>query len=184
MRCHVYLCFILMLTTLSGCGFAPLYGPQNAALQQDLQKIHVAPIKDRIGMQMRAHLQHRLNPMGIPQDFQYRLAITLSFANTDLAYLKDDTASRKQSTVTAKYILKDIKTGKRLTSGTVKGVGNFNIMVNSDYSTLVAEEDARQQGILLAAKALELELAHYFQVQALLRQEAAVSHALVVPEAA
>ena len=153
------------MLALSGCGFTPLYGPQNARLQEDLQKIYVAPIKDRVGMQMRSHLQARLNPSGATPAPLYRLAVSLTFATSDLAYLKDDTASRKQSTVTAKYTLTEIKTGKRLNAGSVKGVGNFNIMVNSDYSTLVAEQDARQQGILLAAKALELSLANYFRGQ-------------------
>ena len=57
----------VLLALLAGCGFEPLYGlsgRSEPSVVAALAGVHVAPIPDRIGQQLRNDLLHRLTPGG------------------------------------------------------------------------------------------------------------------------
>ena len=64
---------IVLLLTLSGCGWAPLYAdPQSGPASAELRAIHVAPIPERIGQRLELALRNSLNPTAEPTRERYR----------------------------------------------------------------------------------------------------------------
>lgn len=152
--------FLLFCTT--GCGFQPLYGEENTFLIEDLSHIKINLIADREGQLYRNHLLPLLTPMGQPTKPLYTLTVNLTFSPLELAYLKDDTASRMQIQLTTSYILKDLKTGKVSTQSSFPVFVDYNIVTESDFSTVLAKETATERAIFLSVQQLRVQLADYF----------------------
>ena len=103
---------ILVLASLAGCGFQPLYAPgkdDDKPALESLAATRVLPIKDRVGQQLHNLLRDRLNPSGQPSMPAYLLEIELSKRITELGIRKDETATRANLTMMARYKLHDVE---------------------------------------------------------------------------
>lgn len=143
---------------LAGCGFHPMYGGN---LAPELSSIYVEPIAERDGYELRNTLIDRLDSDGRPEGKKYRLKITLNEASQGIALQNDATITRYNNTLDARYVLTDAK-GDILTQGTQTELSAYNV-VNSPYSTLVAQQDAGVRAAQDMAERIHLDLGVWFR---------------------
>ncbi len=127
---------------LAACGFHPLYGRGNdAASAAELESVYVPPLKDREGQLVHTYLTRGLNPDGRSGPTQYRLEIGLTSSTSDLGIRQDQTATRRNLTLSAQVQLHDIDTNKVVYRTTSSVVISYNI-VEAHFATVSAQEDA------------------------------------------
>jgi len=150
-----------ILLFLSACDFKPLYGTENAGATQELHKIMIKSIPERLGQVMRQNLIHALTPAGQPRHGTYILEVTLKYSVSGGVYLTDDTASRMNVVLATDYKLLD-KAKKILTKGKFSSQEGYNVVIGGDYATVIAEEKAKTHVAELSAQEIKLRLADYF----------------------
>ena len=151
----------LVALALAGCGFQPLYGPRQAALRPELSAIRIAPIRDRIGQQLRNLLAARLAPRGEAARPRYLLTVSLNRTITKLGVRKNTTVTRANLTVQARYALSRLADGRPLVSGHSRATTSYDIVL-SPYATLVAEADAERRALEVIGEDIALRLSFYF----------------------
>ena len=156
----------ITLVLLMGCGFQPMYARQTGApaVSDQLALIYVDSIENRTGQILRNHLLDRLTPLDAAAEARYRLSIDLRFSQESVALERDETVTRKNLTVTAGYILRDVMQRKTLTHGSVRTVAAFNV-VQSDFATLSAERDAERRAVKELSEEITTRLAVFFTGQ-------------------
>ena len=158
---------ILILLSVTACGFRPLNHPRLAggAVGQGLQDIKIEFIEDRIGQELRNQILDRLNPYGPPDRALYSLSIDLAEGVQNLGIRKDDSSTRANLIINAQFQLSDLQTRRSLTTGTFRSVNSYDILT-SQYATQTAKEDARRRGAEQIANHIETRLSLYFLEQA------------------
>ena len=157
------LAFIALLG-LGGCGFHPLYGGVNSAMQATLSTIYVEPVPDKIGYELRNKLIDLLDGPGTPAGAQYRLSLTLTTTTQGIALQNDATITRYNDTLTVTYVLTDMA-GKVVTQGTETGLSAYNVLpsgANANYGTLAAQQDADRRAAEDIAERIRLDLNVFF----------------------
>ncbi len=158
----------LALPGLGGCGFKPVYGTASSAAVAPegsaaaLSNVSVDIIPDRTGQVLRNLLIDRFYQDGRPQQPAYRLAVGLTAAREDLGIRKDATATRARLRLVADYQLIDVRTGQTLYRTFSRSIVSFNLL-EAQYATLVAEEDAYDRALTELAEDIRTRLALYFQ---------------------
>lgn len=149
---------------LAGCGLQPLYGRHAAggSTLGELQTIRIAPIQDRPGQQLHNALRNEVNPRGQPVDPRYLLDVDLVISKQEIGVRKDETATRANLVLSGTYRLTRIADTVEMTNGVAKSIVSYNI-VDSEFGTYAAEQDALQRGIDQLAEQLRLRLAAYFE---------------------
>lgn len=156
----------LLAVTLSACGYRPLYGNSsiNPGLQSDLSTVKVAPIADRPGQILHTELVRRFNPTGANSATAYKLKVTLSQNIQKLAVLQNTSATRANLNLTATYTLIQNNTGNKIREGRLRAVASYNL-IDSDYATRIAEDDARERALKSLAEQLHQQVAFYLHSQ-------------------
>ncbi len=153
---------VLIATLLSGCGFRPMNSPQGSgAGHPELAAISVTPIADRVGQLLHNRLLDLLNPRGRPVSPRYGLNIQLSESIEQIGFRKTELATRANLRLYAVYTLYDLTSRQTLVSNKQSVVSSYNIL-QADYATLVAEEDARSTAARELADEIRVALAVYF----------------------
>lgn len=154
---------LTVLTTLAGCGFAPLYGKhgQGAPTEVALNQVQIAQIPDRSGQMLRNRLMDRMYQDGRPVDAAYELVVWLSETEAGLGIRRDATASRTRLDTTAHYKLTRKSDGKELINQTIRASVSFN-QLDAQYATLTAREDARSRALNEIGEQIVNRLALYF----------------------
>lgn len=163
-----------VLLALGACGFQPLYGTKDEVpMSQELALVDVAPIKDRIGQELRSRLLDALTPKGAPDRPRYSLSVLLTETIEQTAVQKTAFATRANMTVTASFTLTDLRapSGRRpddlrtpsdkrpaILSGAAKVVSSYNIL-NSTFATLAAENEARSRAVAEIAEDIRVQIA-------------------------
>ena len=149
---------------LAGCGFEPLYGERDQAVATEslLNRVAVPPIENRVGQLARIELTNRLTPTRPAPMPLFTLNVKLSESKTSLAVEKDSSATRANLTIDAAFELKRISDGAKLTSGSVRSVNSYDIL-QSDFATLAAEQNARRRGAKDVADGIIDRLAIYLR---------------------
>jgi len=141
----------------AACGFKPLYGTDGAPAAE-LAAIVVDPIPDRLGQQLRTHLEILLDPRGAGAPERYRLNIRLDVESDDVAIRRDETATRRDLSMAATYVLTDLSDGSVATRGRATTVNSYNV-VASDVATRAGERDSLEAGVRRLAEDIKLRLA-------------------------
>lgn len=154
---------VFVASVLYGCGFRPLYGDSetNASVTQSLAQVSVELIEDRIGQKLRNFLLDRINPAGESAHPRYSLLVTTTSSRTDLGIERDETATRAILILNADYSLLDRVTQKPLLQGSLQSTNSFNI-VDSDFATLSAENDALDRAAREISDDIKTRLGLYF----------------------
>ena len=154
---------LALIGLLAACGFHPLYGRPagDAGVTPQLAQIFIEPIADRIGQVLHNQLRDRLTPNGVPLQPRYRLNVGLDFAKSPVAVQKDESVTRLNLTVRARYVLADARNGTTVSSGTTRSVAAFNV-VRSDFATLSAERDAERRAVRDVGDEISTRLAVFF----------------------
>lgn len=157
---------LFALLSLAACGFRPLYaGGPNSARRLELSQITISPISSKVGVDLRNELIDRITPDGEPVYPQYRLDIKLSEYREGLGIQKDTSVTRWNYQLAADYQLVDLGTGKMITRGTASSMTSYSV-VDSQFATLSAENDAKEHASVDLGDQLELRLALFFDQRA------------------
>lgn len=140
---------VMLLAPLAaaGCGWTPLYADRETGpADVELQAIRVDPIPERIGQRLELALRRSLNPDGISTPSRYVLHTTLIVTRLDLGVQSQGLGTLGRVDVRATYTLSDAKTHTALLTDISHVFESFDIVAN-EYSTVVAEEDARNRAV-------------------------------------
>ena len=142
------LCTIGLLAT-AGCSLQPLHAQRSdggGSAVDDLSNVYIKPLTDRSGQILHNFLRDRLNPRGQPATPAFQLQVEVSESTTELAIREDETATRADLKLKAKYVLTQGRNKQILLEGDVRTVSSYNIL-ESQFATYTAEEDARKRGL-------------------------------------
>jgi LPS-assembly lipoprotein len=150
----------VMATLLLGaCGFQPVYSVQRNANAAALATIAIAPIEDRMGQQLRTLLRAGLSPKGPADRALYRLTVKLTETKAELALRKDESATRANLTLSAAFVLERLPPyPPGIANGSAISINSYNVL-ESDYATLSAENDARARALRTLAEEIRLRVA-------------------------
>ena len=141
----------------AGCGFEPLYATDGSARDR-LARVQIDRIADRAGQQLRNQLLLSFPPGDPAAPSAWRLRVTLKEDKRELGVRKQDVATRANLTLTARYVLEDAVSDKKVLSGELRSVNSYNIL-RSPYGTLAAERNARARAVRQLADGLTARLA-------------------------
>lgn len=163
---------LLAVLLVCACGFRPLYLKQgeDQGVAADLTRVRVLNViatdrlDDRLGQKLQNLLRERLNPDGRTARPLYRLAMTLKVTKERTGVQITEEATRARLRVNATFRLTDAAGKELLTSGSAKSVNSYNI-VESEFATLSAENDAADRAIREISEEIRLRLGLYMQRQ-------------------
>jgi len=137
---------VLLIVQLAGCGFRPLYGETTRQdVIQEFSEIQVAPIKDRIGQQLKNELELLLHSRGKSAKPRYRLSARLNESRSSLAVKKSAIATRANLRLVSRFRLQGAGSGS-IEEWTNTITVSYNIL-DSEFATLMAEKDARKRAV-------------------------------------
>lgn len=135
---------------LAGCGFHPLYaGHARNGFDADLAAIRVNTIADRQGQVLAIALRDGLNPRGARVETRYTLDVKLTAGRENIGVRPDGTASRSEITMTAAFILKDVRRPADtavVLQGITHSVSSYDIL-DDNYATVVAQHTAEDRTV-------------------------------------
>ncbi len=149
---------------VAACGFRPLYGTppsKELALGDQLARIRIEPLENRVGQQLHNLMRDRLNPAGPPGKPKYDLSLSLTSLTERTGIRVDETATRANLILRATYRLLDRETELVLVQGRSQSFNSYNIL-DAFYATTVSEADALERGLREIADEVALRLAIYF----------------------
>ena len=154
----------------AGCTVQPLYGtgPVSATgapatgMAAELASIEVAPVDDRVALEMRNHLIFLLTGgAGRTESPRYRLELTALARRSAAARITrrvDDEPTSQVVTVTATYRLVDARTGLPLSTGTRSAMAAYDLS-RQEFSALRAQRDAEDRGAREVAELIRMAVA-------------------------
>ena len=161
----------VLVATLAACGFHPLYKKDSAdvaAVTSDFAQVRIVTVRaanpefDRLGQQMHNLLIQRLNPDGTPSDPRYRLECDLSVQRERTGIQITEEATRARLTVMVNFRLLPVAGKEALYAGSEQSVNSYNI-VDSQFASLSAENDAATRAVREISDSIKLRLGIYFQ---------------------
>lgn len=152
-----------VILLLSACGFRPLYGTtpkvENGSVAHTLAQVQIDNIPDRSGQYLRNALMDRFYRHGRPADPLYTLQVTDLHENlTDLDITKSSSATRAQLRLDAEITLVDHRGAQTAMKRRLVAITSYNVL-NSQFTTRVSEEAARQSALDDLAAQIERHLA-------------------------
>lgn len=156
---------IFIITTLTACGFHPVYGVNkytNVGVEEHLSQIQIGNIKDREGQHLRNELIDRFYRDGRPAYPLYSLSvIDLSERITELDITKDAESTRGQLQTTARIVLRD-QDSAILLERTLSSTASFNVLA-SEFTNRVSEQATRENTLNDLARQIEQQIALFFK---------------------
>ena len=159
---------VISLFLLSACGFSPIYGDyKNATAQNTVNRyfneIDIAIIPNREGQYLRNALIDNLYNNGTPTNTRYDLRFSPVKENIyDFDITVESEATRRQLRLSTTMQLIDKATKQVLLSRRLTALTSNNVL-ESEFSTLVTEQNARENALNDLARQTERQLALYFQ---------------------
>tara|TARA_Y100001936_G_scaffold254029_1_gene323736 strand:- start:32254 stop:32826 length:573 start_codon:yes stop_codon:yes gene_type:complete len=156
---HLVSMFVVALVSLFqvGCGFQPLYSQAGAANSQALSSVAILPISDRRGQILRKFLLERMSTNLGTQSTKFTLRVELSESKSNINIGRDESATRANLFITAKFALTRRAGGGKY-SGQILSTNSYNVL-DSDFATLSAENDARNRALKSLAEEIRLRVA-------------------------
>ena len=151
---------------LGACGFTPLYGDHgpsaDAGVRTELNSIYIGNIPDQPGQYLRNALMDRFYSTGRPgADARYHLTVApVAESRTELDITKTSDSTRAQLYLSTSMVLTD-SGGAELMKRSLNAVTSYNIL-DSQFTTRVAEESARRQALDDLARQIETHTLLYF----------------------
>lgn len=163
-RAVVFKGCVLAATTLIGaCGFRPLLSQaEGENVRSQLAAVRVAGPGGRLGQHLTTALEDNLDPTSTGKPVRYDLAIRLRNTNSALALQLDNTITRYNVTLTARFVLKDSASQEVLYRSRVRRVASYNVR-RAPFATLTAKQDAERRAAKEIADDIRTLLALHFQ---------------------
>ena len=135
----------VMVLSATSCGFKPLYGDHPSSVSQaSLAQVRLPPLRDRVGQLLHIRLSKGMHPRGKPRNPVWDLVIKLTTRTENLGIRKDETATRANLTLEARFELRQIATGRVSFKGRSVITISYNIL-ESRFSTLASRTDATRR---------------------------------------
>jgi LPS-assembly lipoprotein len=153
---------LLAALSLSSCGFTPMYGTQaGKPTAQNLEQIDIAIIPNREGQFLRNALMDRFYTSGVPTAPTHRLKIsTLQEQTYNFDITVDSEATRRQLKLSTAMHLIDLETNKTVLNRPLLSIASYNVL-QSEFSTIVTEQSARENALNDLARQIERQLSLY-----------------------
>lgn len=150
------LAMALAALLLPACGFQPLYATNAGAAAPGLRHIALKSVDapEDIAPAVTRAFERRMATA--PGAAKYDLLITATEQAERLAVQIDASVTRYNYRIVGRYTLVNRATGKQ-TKGAVTSISSFNV-VNSQYSTLHAEDAAREKAANQLAEDIERDI--------------------------
>jgi LPS-assembly lipoprotein len=147
----VRLAGLLAALLLAGCGFRPLYLPENASgsiAANELAAIYVPVMGERAGQLMRQALQQRIEGAGTGIAKRYELIAPPGISGEGIAIQRDNSTTRVRLNGTATWTLRKLDVARTvLATGSARAVDGFNVL-NQQYFAADLENAAAQKRII------------------------------------
>ena len=157
---------LLLLGTLAGCGFTPLYGTTGAGAGPgaDLGQVSVALIPNREGQELRQALQDRLEAGGGGTSSRYDLYVSLALADGALAITQESGSTRIRVTGTASWTLKGQDAAHTtLASGAAHALDGYNVINQQFFQADLSQGSTNRRVDEALADQITQQLAVYFK---------------------
>ena len=163
MSLYKYAQISVVLILASGCGFKPIFsaGTESEVIKE-MQYIEVTPIENRIGQQLRNHLEHTITPLGRAYPSKYLLKVILTEKKQSLAIQKSKIATRANLTFKAQFKLILKSNEALITKGNSRMTTKYNMLAQT-FATLMAEKDARKRAVRELSVDISSKIAVYFK---------------------
>ena len=160
------LLLIGLAAALGGCGFRPLLklGEAGSDVRSELAAVEVPTLTDRVGYLVRDSLLDQLNPAGVQVPARYLLGISLRRRTSKLGIQIDNTVTRYNLTLAARFRLLDSSDRRVLYESVVRRVASYNA-IRAPYAELAAELDAERRAAQDVSTDIRTQLAIYFARQ-------------------
>ena len=153
MTLMIRIVIIVFLSTLSACGFEPVYGDGGTGMSLQNQVLVDRPI-DRERYILVRRIEERL---GRAADPSYLLSVDLSVSQEDSGIDPEGDIRRFQLIGSATYTLKDTRAGAIITTGTVDNfVGSS--ATGTTVATFASRRDAEERLMIMLADQIVLQL--------------------------
>ncbi|MDP2699233.1 LPS assembly lipoprotein LptE [Thalassospira sp.] len=151
---------LIGISSLSACGFRPLYAEdkQGQSTASEMAAVKIVLIEDRIGQLTRNALIETLTPRGQVARPLYRLDITLSETTSELGFTKANEATIADYLLYADYNLYRTSDNVLLRKGKLTARTSYNL-VDSDFASLEAENAARRDAARNLARQVSNQVA-------------------------
>ena len=152
---------------LSACGFTPVYGEGVQAskpnsITSQLNNIDIDIIPNREGQFLRNALIDRFYSNGLPNNAAYALKVSsINERVYDFDITQESEATRQQLRLTTTMRLLDKKTNKTLLTRDLNAISSNNVL-ESEFSTLVTEQNSRENALNDLARQVERQITLYF----------------------
>jgi LPS-assembly lipoprotein len=162
-RALLLACVALLPT---GCGFHPVYGDHGGKDESDLTpvlaSIAVDSIRDRIGQEITNSLRDGLNPQALSVPANYRLEVALTEGVLNLMTRSNDSASRTNTIMGARWSLIRLADNKTILSGTSRATTGHDVLT-SEYANLVSGKQDETNAIRELSDDIQQQIALYFR---------------------
>lgn len=164
-RRALFLCGVALAAwaPLAGCGFRPLlYQAEGDNVRKRLAAIGVSGLGGRLGQQLRTALEDNLDPASTGGAERYDLAVNLTNTNSALAIQLDNTITRYNLILNARFVLRDQEDQAVRYRSSVRRVASYNVR-RAPFATLTAKQDAERRAAKEIADDIRTLLALHFQ---------------------
>lgn len=132
------------------------------SVKTQLDQVDIAIIPDRSGQFLRNELIDRFYHDGYPTNPKYKLTIEpIRETIRDFDITLESEATRQQIQLNTKMLLVDLETNETVLNRSLIAITSNNIL-ESEFSTLITEQSARDAALNDLARQIERQLALYF----------------------
>ena len=144
---------------LSSCGFRPLYAEATGDVAQQLSEIAVAeiPSPEASGFLVQKELTRRLSAPADIGSATWDLEVKVEESKSPFAIQIDASVTRFDYELIGVYKLTNRITGV-VHESTARAAASYNVL-NSQFATLAAEQEAREKAARLLAERIQLDIA-------------------------
>ncbi|MCX5494801.1 LPS assembly lipoprotein LptE [Kaistia dalseonensis] len=151
---------VVFLGLAGACTVRPVYMPvaNSPKVYADLSAIAINGVADRVAQEVRNNLIVAFTGGRAPPPAIYTLSMTVDTSEERLGFERDDTAPAYQVTVSVRYELTEIASGRSIVRTIGRGVASYD-RSNQNFANVRARLDAENRAALAAAEEIQLRLA-------------------------
>jgi LPS-assembly lipoprotein len=156
---------LALVAALGGCGFRPMYGGAGDAddpgVRERLAAIEIRGLDGRLGQILRNELLDELNPVGTQVPARYFLPVQLRRFAAALGIQLDNTVTRYNLILVARFQLRERDTRRVLYQSIVRREASYNVS-QQPFADLTAEQNAEQRVAREVSQDIRTHLAVHF----------------------